>query len=265
LKGAVMMKNIFQFLIVILFLLLLSLQLPINQIALASTEAAQKDSAVYSAAPVEYVEIKAIPLHEVLKTKEKWQAKAFQANVKDLGYKKIPAKICFCTDSCRQCFEAKTDNAETVYNFQYVKKLSLEPLLKNKEPSNANLFITEYHYEGGSGSLNFLTLWVYKKETKEFVNIVPKILFTEQGEYRLFTKEKGFDEILVTADYIWGDNETHFSQHRYKIKIYKFDNNSKSFILHKEYTTKSKYKSLDETDEINVIMPELKNIKALLK
>jgi hypothetical protein len=265
-EGIIPRNSIAPFLLfTILFLIFLSFQLPIDQIALASTESLQKDSSKDSTSPVEYVEVKTIPLYEILKTKEKWEVKAFQANVEDLGYKEIPARICFCTDSCRQCFEAKTDSDETLYNFQYVKKLSLEPLFKNKEPLNANLFITEYHYEGGSGSLNYLTLWVYKRETKEFVNIVPKVLFTEQGEYRLFSKEKGVEGILVIADYVWGDGETHFSQHRYKIEIYKFVNNSKSFVLYKEYTTKSKYTSLDETDEINVIMPELKKIKKLIK
>lgn len=209
--------------------------------------------------PFRYVEVKSITFTEGEESKRTWQVKAFQDKQRRPG----PAEIRFCADSCRQRFRAVTQSDKTRYVFRSVRELSLVPLPIDRRPSNAVIFLAEQ--TGGSGGLRYLTLWAYRPEAKKFVNILPKILFTEQGEYKLFPSGMGNEPVLVVADYIWGE-ETHFARHRYEIRIYKPDARDKTtFALYREYETKSKYASLDETDRIDVITPELKNVKKLLE
>jgi hypothetical protein len=212
--------------------------------------------------PARYVEVKNIAFTVAGKPQQKWRAIAFQDDARRPG----PAELRFCADSCRQRFKAVAANGKTVYKFQSVKDLLLVSLLIDGQPSDAVLFHSEHNPDGGSGSLQYLTLWLYRPETKKFVNVLPKVFSTEQGECKFFTRTRGPEEgVLVTADFIWGDDETHFARHRYKLEIYKFDPHRKTYALYKEYETKTKYASLDETDKINVITPELRNIRALLK
>ena len=213
---------------------------------------------------IEYTQIKDIRLNDYFKINQDCSVKAFQGTENAQIEDSVPARLCFCKGKSDECFEAKSFTSTGTRNFQFVKKLSITPLFKSKEPHNAVLFIAENHTEGGSGYLRLITLWTYSILDKKFVNLLPLIQITEQGEYRLLTAKEGIEGLFVTADYIWGENETHFSPHRYKINIYFFNDGKKSYNLRKEYITKSKYKSLDDVERINVIMPELNKIKELL-
>ncbi|MEW6741103.1 MAG: hypothetical protein AB1325_14535, partial [Nitrospirota bacterium] len=212
---------------------------------------------------VEYVEVKTIPLYEVFKTKEKWYATAYQAKTKDLESTELPAKICFAHNSAKQdqfCFETKSNK----YKFQFVETLSIVPLFKKKEPKQGVLFIAKFS-GGGSGTLSLITIWSYNMEGKIFINLLPTIVITEQGEYKMLsTMRGGLEGVLVTADYIWGEGETHFSPHRYKISVYQYDEEKKIFKPVGEYVTKTKYKSLDDVDKIDVIRHEIGNIQKFI-
>lgn len=213
---------------------------------------------------VEYIQVKSIRLNDYFKINHECRVTAFR-NISEDQIEDASAKICFYLNHGDKCFEAKSFNNDHVLNFQNVKKLSVTPIFKSKEPRNAVLFEAEYSGEG-SGSLNLITLWIYDVSSKEFINILPLIQITEQGEYQLLTAKDGLAGVFITADYIWDVvNETHFSPHKYEIKIYLFDNKKKTYVFKEEYTTKSKYKSLNDVDHIDVIVPEIKKIKSLLK
>jgi hypothetical protein len=77
--------------------------------------------------------------------------------------------------------------------------------------------------------------------------------------------------LLVTADYVWGAAESHFSAHRFKISTYDLgcfvgsDCALPSYFLRDEYITRVKYKSLDEASTINVLEQEKAEVLARLR
>jgi hypothetical protein len=204
---------------------------------------------------VEYVQVKEITFLSSASNK-KFAVKAFQAKPR---YSEALAKLCFFKEGLRHCFDAEASFDGTMYDFQYVNELSKVELLSKNIAKQALLFIAE-HSGGGSGSLKLITFWLPDIENGSMERLLPLIAITEQGEYRLLKGKKG-QSVLVTADYIWGDGETHFSPHKFKIKIYHFSQAQKAFVLRNEYTTGRTYKSLDDADEIDVITPELDYIK----
>ena len=222
-------------------------------------------SSLGNADSVEYVQVQDLKIFDPIQKGQYWDIKAFQAKEESDD---IPSRLCFCKSDnpSSDCFDAKASTEQGTYNFQFVEQLSIATIVVNKLPTQAALFVSEFHHEGGSGSLRLITLWAYRDDTQKFDNVLPKVLLSEQGEYRLISHENVFNEAFVTADYIWGENETHFSPHRFKIKIYVFNEDDKSFLLKAEYTTKLKYKSLDDVDkkQMNIIRHELKQIKGII-
>ena len=202
--------------------------------------------------PIVYVKVKSLAFTAGGGSAEKWRVEALEDKHHNDN---APAKIRFCTASRCQYFTARSIGCGGACDFQSVKELSSVPLPGGGP--NAISFLTEF-FGGGSGSLDYLTLWAYRPKTKQFVNILPpKLQFTNLGEYKLFSKKEGLEGILVTADFIWTKDETHYDPHRYEVEIYKYDPHRKSFALYKKYKTKSKY---SET----VIMPEMKHIRRLI-
>lgn len=212
---------------------------------------------------VEYIEVKTIPLYDVFKTKEKWHVSAYQAKEKDLELTELPAKLCFWRDATKNeqiCYDAQATLDKDLLKFQFVDELSIIQLFKRKEPTHGILFISKFS-GGGSGWLYRVTIWNYNVKENKFVNLLPTICISNQAEYKImFFGDKATEMFFVTADYIAGYNETHFAPHKYEIKIYQHKKN-KGFEFAGKYTTKSKYKSLDDVDKIDVIEPETKNIQ----
>jgi len=80
---------------------------------------------------------------------------------------------------------------------------------------------------------------------------------TEQGEYRFWGEPSVSDTaLLVLADYVFGDGETHFSAHSFRIDSYVFSSEVRHYQLRDEYVTSKKYPSLDEVDSITVLEQE---------
>jgi hypothetical protein len=179
-----------------------------------------------------------------------------------------PAKLCFSYDSVgheQECFEAEIIIDKTSYKFQLVNNLSIISLSKGQNTENGILFIAEY-FGGGSGTLSLISIWIYSIEEKKFVNILPKVTITEQGEYKILMANGDKEEsIFVIADYILGKGETHFDPHRYKISIYQYNIKNSAFNLLAEYVTTSKYKSLNYSNKADIINYELDKIKKYIK
>src|SRR6266849_6466767 len=64
----------------------------------------------------------------------------------------------------------------------------------------------------------------------------------------------------VTATYEWGDGETHFSAHRFRISTYVFGHQLQNYTLQDEYITAKKYASFDQADKITVLQNEKSEI-----
>jgi hypothetical protein len=219
-----------------------------------------------AAEAVEYAPVMSISLDKVFGTPEKWKATAYEAQVERLEDTDWPARLCFSNDQKKadqDCYEAQVTRARdgSIFGCQFVKHLSVLPLFKKEGPRRGVLF-TAMASGGGSGSWDLISIWVYERETKKFRNILPQVGISEQGEFRVVsTLKPGLDNLFITADYIWRTGETHFAWHRYVIKIFQYDKETRLFGLVGEYATESKYKGLDDADMIDVIGPEMKNIR----
>lgn len=218
------------------------------------------------AQPIEYIEVKTIPLYDVFKIKEKWYVGAYQAENVETDYR--TAKLCFWYDQEKKdqfCFNAEDDHVrkEEHYSYYLVKELKIVPLQRTRTPKLGILFVAE-NSAFTVGSVTFISLWSYNKEEEKFIKISPSIRITEQGEYKLISAMKGGVEgVLASADFIWGEEETRYAPHKYRIRIYKLEGDE-GFKFIGEYVTRGKYKSLNDMDEINVISHELVNIQKFI-
>jgi len=118
---------------------------------------------------------------------------------------------------------------------------------------------------GGSGQTRTLLVLVLDVINNGFVDLSPAIQVSEQGEYAIWhdrTLPSGV--LFVTADYIWGEGERHFSDHRFRVRSYVLettdDAESIRLALRDEYETANRYPNLDRVNAVNVLDPERQTI-----
>jgi len=167
---------------------------------------------------------------------------------------KGPAKICLVSSGT--CFIPP--NSEPQFGF------SPEAKIVQLSPKQQALLFTAVASASGSGSLTLLALLDIRNGSLE--NLLPDVRISEQGEYKIWNEPSiSRTALVVTADYLWGDGETHFSRHRFKIRTYAFGTSASRYDLRDEYLTSKKYPSLDEADKITVLEQEKAEILARLR
>jgi hypothetical protein len=207
---------------------------------------------VSSDAVAKEIKIKTLALKPAFKTMGDWHVTASQFydfTTTELGGN-IPTKICFWvpdSPQSRDCSSSfvRRNGHNVIYAVNRVDDLDIvtqPPLVRAVSRFSG----------GGSGTLTEIAFWRYDSNHDQFKK-AGTILLTEQGEYRL---EKN---LLLTADYLWGDDETHFSFHRFKINAYRYapDTGFKKILT---YTTENTYPSLDRVDQMDVLSHELPHL-----
>jgi len=97
-------------------------------------------------------------------------------------------------------------------------------------------------------------------------NLLPEVKVSEQSEHQIWKETLISDlPIIVTATYEWGDGETHFSAHRFRISTYVFGHQLQNYTLQDEYITAKKYASFDQADKITVLQNEKSEILTRLR
>jgi len=87
----------------------------------------------------------------------------------------------------------------------------------------------------------------------------------ELGEYHLWTDASVSNSLIVTtANYVWGDGEAHYTQHRYRITTYTLGPKSDRYTLRDEFVTAAKYVLTDSTP-IKVLEAEQQETLVRLK
>jgi hypothetical protein len=196
-----------------------------------------------------------------------WYVKAYQPDVPDLTATDLPAKLCFSQkpdDASPPCFTPEAQVGTVKYAFQSVEALSVEQVFQVNGSESAILFVARFS-GGGSGSLRLLSLWKQVGTNQTLTNILPRVLLTEQGEYKILPVTKnGHHGVFVTADYRLDRDESHFSPHHFDISIYQLSAGRDAFAKIGSYETTKKYPSLDDVDEIQVITFEMVEIERWL-
>ncbi len=213
----------------------------------------------------EYVPAKTIRFGEKQKVKGQWRATAYHLHeVGDYFFEtsELPAKICFSeiqNPKTAACHEAKGVND---FPFQEVTDLKL--VLLDKSRTKYGVLFTAQHHGATIGKTKYISIWVFKEESKGFANLLEKTAITDQGEFKIYSSLIGKSGYFILADRIWDSKtETLYAPHYYEISIFKLHESKYEFVS--KYKTSKKYNSLDNTTRINVIDPEKQNIIKVLK
>ena len=108
-----------------------------------------------------------------------------------------------------------------------------------------------------------ITLWEFKKEAQEFVNILPVITISNLGGFEiLHNGSDKLDGTLVVADFIWAEGEAHFDEHKYEILAFRYNEKLNMFEKVGSFVTEDKY--VDTEEKYHIIRQEMKKIENLL-
>lgn len=155
----------------------------------------------------------------------------------DEFFPKARASVCLEGPPQRQCY--------TTYEPAMDASASVV-LLRNDEPA----IFFESHGGGVSGFVLEYVL-LQPSDGKELETLL-HVRVSNQNQHAFWTVPTISDrQIFVIADYVWGPNESHYSDHRYIIRAYvmKPDAEFPSYYLEDEYMTVRRY-DLDENEGI---------------
>ena len=190
--------------------------------------------------------------------------KVIQGNVDSDGLPTSGAKLCLLkpADFCYQMpSNSGYSSGAVTYDYGINPHSERLPL---KGGGSIVLFSAQFS-GGGSGTLDSLAILRYESAGK-VVNLLPFVGVTNQSDHAMWHVPQASNfPILVTADFIWTDGETHFAKHFYTVSAYRFDDQKDQYIKAFSYRTSKKYAGLDETDQVNVLSSERENILRRLR
>ena len=168
-----------------------------------------------------------------------------------------PAQVCLAPSG--MCFTAP-DNGTP---FGFSPDATPVQLGANQQ----GLLFTAIASSSGSGSEKLIA--VLEVRNGRLDNLAPGVKVSEQGEYKMWQEPSiSKTALLVTADYVWGRAETHFSAHRFRISTYVLEpivaSDVQFYSLRDEFITSKRYPSLDEVVTVAVLGHEKVEVLARL-
>jgi hypothetical protein len=156
------------------------------------------------------------------------------------GFPISGAKLCLVgqPNVCYQMpSEVSTGSVKVTYEF------GLEPRSERLTLSNGGswVFFSAMFSAGGSGTLERLAVLRYTGRGP-INNLLPFVGVTNISDRAMWTvPEASKYPILVTADFVWSDGETHFSPHYFTVEAWRFDPNTDQYVKALSYRTTKKY------------------------
>jgi hypothetical protein len=180
------------------------------------------------------------------------------------GWPTGPAKVCLAPSGT--CFTAP-DNA-TIFGKNTPFGLSPHATVVELGANRQALLFTAVAAAGGSGSQKLLALLEIRKgRLEDLLGSLDKgpsagMTISELSECKIWLEPTiSKTALFVTADYVWGSGETHFSDHRYIIRTYDLGtapgSDAQTYILRDEYMTQQKYPSEGGVDLLEREKPEV--------
>jgi hypothetical protein len=172
-------------------------------------------------------------------------------------FAKGPASVCI-EGPQRQCYTAPKDYGR----FPEVAVVQVE----KDVPA---LFFSAASGGVSGFAIHFALLRPGKREDLQDL-FLSGIEVTNQSQHAFWTDPSISDaKIFVTAQYVWGQDEAHYSDHRYTISayVYRYSRNldDRCYFLEDRYMTARKYDSDDKTDilrsEKQEIISRLRRVK----
>lgn len=129
------------------------------------------------------------------------------------------------------------------------------------------VFFSATFSAGGSGTLTRFAMLRYEEDRggERIVNLLPYTGVTNESEQAIWRISRVSKyPILIEADFIWGEGETHFdSPHFYTVQAWTFNPKSDRYLKAFSYKTSKKYSGGDSTP-IEVLKSERGRILQLL-
>jgi hypothetical protein len=172
------------------------------------------------------------------------------------GFPTTAARLCIGSNQKQNCYTPPSQEPPFALNAK------AQLVMVGNGPSL--ILFTAESWAGGSGSLTIVAL--LDKRGGRLKNLLPKVTVSNQSEYRVWNLPSiSTMPVLVMADYVWVDGETHFAHHRYRITSYVYDKQSEHYIQRDEFVTGKKYPGLDDTEAVRVLNPEKATIIARIQ
>ena len=226
---------------------------------------------------VKYREVKTLELQKAFGTKQPWKVTVYEdaraaKDVFDIVASSAnwphALKLCFWHDvkaKLHQCVGLQSRHKETYRRIIQVKKLSLEQITSVPGPKYAVVLVGETPHP--SDSLFHVSVWTYSSRTEKFANILaPAIEFTDDGELKFFPDLEGKGiAVGARSDHDYKNGETHLSNHRHEITVYRYLN--KRYHRLGVFQTTKKYPGGEGGDDEmgQVIQSELSRIKTFVR
>jgi hypothetical protein len=119
---------------------------------------------------------------------------------------------------------------------------------------------------GGSGSSDRYVL-LRSEPNQSFKNLLPEITVTNQADVAAWDMPSVSPmPVFLTADYLWGAMEAHYSSHFFEVRMYVYDQVSDRYKLRHKYQTAHKYPGIDNWEQApEVLEKEKGKIMEILK
>ena len=162
------------------------------------------------------------------------------------------AELCLL-ESRDHCFQMPASgNGDMVFEY------GLEPLSERLPLIGGGswIFFSSMFSGGGSGTLTRLAILRYDSTNGHITNLLPYVAVTNVSE-RAMWNIPGASQypILVDADFIWGEGESHFEPHHFTVEAWKFDYSKDRYVKALSYRTSGKYEGGDSA-AVKVLAPE---------
>jgi hypothetical protein len=238
-----------------------------------STAPSDKDAAT-DAGPTAsippYEEKKRITIPDTFGAGQGCYAAAYEAITADeLEDLDMAALVCFSCKKgmvARTCFEARSDFWHHQFH-QFIDCLEIVPILSDRQPHEGILFVARARAGPIVWYTKLITLWVYRKECGQFINLLPEIRIGWSDEFKFLSDSKGkHDGVLVVAKDA-EERETRQDRSAYLIRIYRYGHKEKKFqpIVGGEFLTEKKYYfKLEGEGTTEIIDEQMDKIRQLL-
>jgi hypothetical protein len=166
------------------------------------------------------------------------------------------------TSGARLCLDAKVTSCYTLLEKRNDMQFGLEPKTRkvSVQGGGSLVLFSGTFSGGGSGTLDELALLQYEQD-QTLWNVLPVVQLTEQSDHAVWQLSSVSSmPVLLTADFVWGKNETHFEPHHFEVRAYLYDSAKQIYVEKMSYQTSRRYPSLDQVSQIKVLVPEQSEI-----
>ena len=102
---------------------------------------------------------------------------------------------------------------------------------------------------GGSGSADRYVL-LRSEPDGQLKNLLPEIVVSNQADVATWDLPIVSPmPVFVTADFLWGPNEGHYSSHFFEVRMYVYDGAADRYKLRHKYQTAHKYPGIDNWEQ----------------